>query len=195
MNDTVAITFTEDKDRMARRAKAMKQLDKLRDAAVKALEALHKGYSAEMDAIKEDGAEAPDLIPFYGAIRDAEEKLEVPGDKLHGIHDHLKYGVIPETWERDDLGAMSTSNGDRIHVTIDTMASILKDNRPAAFKWLRANKHGDLIQETVNAQTLSAFARTWMEEKGKDFPKNAFIKVETRPKANFTRGKKEGSKK
>jgi hypothetical protein len=40
--------------------------------------------------------------------------------------------------------------------------------------WLRDNGAESLIIETVNAQTLASYAKSVMEEEGKDLPHNLF---------------------
>ena len=47
-------------------------------------------------------------------------------------------------------------------------------DKVAGMGWLRDEGHGDLIQETVNASSLSAFAKSYIEETGKDLPADLF---------------------
>jgi hypothetical protein len=46
-------------------------------------------------------------------------------------------------------------------------------DKGAGFDWLRANEHGGVIQETVNAQTLGALAKE-LNEEGKELPTPTF---------------------
>jgi hypothetical protein len=165
------------------------QLRAMTAQAIKALEALRIAYSATLDAVKEDGSEATDLIQYYGSIRKAQELIGVETDKITGLSDHVKFKALPETYDRDGIRVLTDANGDRVHITVDVLASILKDNRDAAYTWLRKNNHGDIIVEYVFPGTLSAFARTLIEETGKDLPPESNIGIEMRPKANFTAGK------
>ena len=182
-------------DRRYRRDEAAREIIHKRLEAIRALSALRMAYTDEMDAIKDDGAEASDLIPFYGSIRKTLELLMVEMDKLTGLHDHLKFGAIPQTFERDDIRVFTTTQGDRVHITTDTLASILKDERDQAYSWLRQNNHGDIIVEYIFPGTLSAFAKSWMNDTGKDFPEEARLKVDFRTKAVFTAGKTSPNKK
>ena len=67
-------------------------------------------------------------------------------------------------------------------------ASIIAEKRPQAFQWLRDNGYGDIIQETVNASTLSAFAKTLLETENKELPEE-FFRVHAESQATLTRGK------
>ncbi len=166
----------------------METVDRVKTA--KAVRDLKDAYSKELDAINEDGSDAHNLIPFYGSIREAKDLLEEDMQRFTGLHDHVKYKALPDAFDAEDIRTLTTAAGDRVTITIDTLASVLKEDRPKTHQWLRQNGYGDLITEMVHPGTLSAFTRTWMEEKGKDLPTDAHIKVDFRPKANFTKGKK-----
>lgn len=180
---------TTSQERRTRREISLQMLEKRRDAALRSLDLLRSAYSAELDQIKEDGSEAPDLIPFYGSIRKTLDMIGSVTDQIVGLSDHLKYGLLPQTFERDNIKNLTAQNGDRVHITTDVLASILKDNREEAYSWLRRNNHGDIIVEYIHPSTMMAFAKSWMNDTGQDFPPDSHIRVEFRPKANFTAGK------
>ena len=46
-----------------------------------------------------------------------------------------------------------------LYLSPELFASVLKDDRPALYEWMRKNKCGDLIQDYVFPQTLTAFAK------------------------------------
>jgi hypothetical protein len=156
---------------------------------VKALALLRSAYSKALDDIKEAGSEAPDLIEYYGSLLKMEELIGVETRNIAKLINSVKYGHLPEVYDRDGIKVLTNTNGDRCHITTDVLASILAENREAAHQWLRANGHGDIIMEYVWPGTLSSFAKTQIEETGADFPPESMIGVETRPKANLTPGK------
>jgi hypothetical protein len=51
-------------------------------------------------------------------------------------------------------------------------ASIL--DKELGHRWLHDNGHGGLIIPTVNASSLSAFAKDLMENEGKELPEHIF---------------------
>lgn len=82
--------------------------------------------------------------------------------------------TVPEAFEREKTTTLNLKSGFRVSISQRFFASILKDRRDAAFAWLRKHKLGDLIQETVNAQTLSAAGRKMMEDDNKELPESLF---------------------
>jgi len=85
---------------------------------------------------------------------------------------YIKEVTLPE---RMDEEKVKTFNTDRFRVTRTTgvFASILPDQKDAAYEWLEKNELGDLIIPTVNASTLSATAKAMLEE-GKELPEDIF---------------------
>ena len=70
------------------------------------------------------------------------------------------------------------------YVVTKTSATMLDKVR--GFDWLRANGQGDIIQETVNAGTLSAFCRSLILEQGIE-PPSDIIKVSTYDTTSMTK--------
>ena len=86
------------------------------------------------------------------------------------IYKKLKEEVIPSKFE--EAGCTSiTVNGHRFTKS-ETFRASMKD-KVAGYDWLRDNYLEDLITETVNSSTLSATARTLLEE-GKELPEDVF---------------------
>lgn len=82
--------------------------------------------------------------------------------------------TVPEAFEREKITSFNLKAGFRITISQRYLASILKDRRDKAFAWLRKNRLGDLIQETVNAQTLSAAGRKLIEDENRELPESLF---------------------
>jgi hypothetical protein len=47
-------------------------------------------------------------------------------------------------------------------------------DKPLGLDWLRNSGNGSLIQETVNSNTLAAFAKNLNDEEGKELPGEIF---------------------
>jgi hypothetical protein len=60
----------------------------------------------------------------------------------------------------------------RVSLSNRWSASML--DKTAGMEWLRETGNGSLIQETVNAQTLAAFAKDLNETKGMELPADIF---------------------
>lgn len=54
--------------------------------------------------------------------------------------------------------------GQMYYLTTKTYASPVAERKAELFQWLKANGYSDLVQETVNANTLAAFVREQLEE-------------------------------
>lgn len=88
--------------------------------------------------------------------------------------ERFKKELMPEALDDSDQTNLSLRGGHQIVVTHKLYASIKAGMKEPAYEWLRANGLGDLIQETVNASTLSAAAKEEREEKNIDLPAELF---------------------
>lgn len=154
--------------------------------AVNRVNQLHQGLSKLLDAVVEEGAASSALTDLYVLVREAKERLAEATQMIGGLHDSLKFKHLPEALDREDTTSKTTESGYRITLTEVVRASIKSDRRPSAYSWLRENDLGDLIQETVNASTLAAFAKNYMREHGKDLPDNLFT-VHVQPQVSLTK--------
>lgn len=55
-------------------------------------------------------------------------------------------------------------NGQTFYVNTKTYASAVPDKKHELFAWLKNHGYGDMVTETVNANTLSAWVREQLEE-------------------------------
>jgi len=99
------------------------------------------------------------LIEVNGFYQDISE-IEKRAKKLLT---NLKQVVVPTLFEEKDVKTISMK-GYRFTVTQTYRASIQGGMKEDAFAWLRENELGDLITETVNAQTLSSAAKALLDE-------------------------------
>ncbi len=130
------------------------------------------------------------------AVESAEAALKARKRELASLSETQ----IPELMDKLGLTEFKTTTGFKLVVDEKIRASITKKNKAAAFSWLRKNGHGKLIKTkvtllpsekdlaalrkglkkldedysedpSVHASTLSAFARTELEE-GRELPES-----------------------
>lgn len=75
-------------------------------------------------------------------------------------------------------GGFTHSSGAKVHLRVEVWANIRKEVAEETYAWLKDNGHGDIIKETVNAQTLRAFAKERIED-GEPLPPGITTTMET----------------
>ena len=129
---------------------------------------------------------ASEMILLYRRIYDADEALAAAKTRLGKLKDRFKYNLIPEAFERENINTLTTSERDRVSLSHTVRASIPAANREQVYAWLRANGHESMIQQTVNASTLSAWAAAELSEM-RPLPPEIVVNPVT--SASLTRGK------
>jgi len=77
--------------------------------------------------------------------------------------------------EASGIESFKTNRG-TFYIKTNIYASILVKNRPTMFEWLRENDFGSLIQETVDARTLSSTVKGLLED-GETVPEEVNVTV------------------
>lgn len=96
------------------------------------------------------------------ALKEDKARLEERLKKLNGFIDEVDYKLTEAMAEAD---TRNFTRGDRMFfLTCKTRASAVADRKDALFEALRENGFGDLVTETVNANSLSSFVKEQMEE-------------------------------
>lgn len=103
--------------------------------------------------------------------------------RLQARFDELKNVLIPEEMEaaglvKDNKGSFTTATGARIHLRTGVFANCKAAARESFHQWLRDNNMGDLIRESVHAQTLKSFAKERLES-GEPLPDGVTAYIET----------------
>ena len=123
----------------------------------------------------------------YRQIRDMHDKIdEIKKQAYHVMNDYAMK-VLPMVFENEGVTTITLSAGYRVTIGQRLSASIVADKKPDAYNWLVHNDLGDLITETVNASSLSATARSLIEE-GRQLPDDLF-KTVVLPQVSLTRTK------
>ena len=139
---------------------------------VQAIEALYASLQKEVERVTKAGA-IPLARAFVVLHRLHERMLsdEKAFKQFKALWKQTKEITVPEAFEAAGVPSVPLEEGFRVGTSVRTLASI-KD-REAAYKWLIDNGHGDIIQETVNASTLSALAKE-LGENNIDLPETLF---------------------
>jgi len=153
----------------------------------KALIKLNIAVREAMGEIKGHGDRAAHLAQIYSKLRTAQEILTLQIKDFEAVISVVQGVLIPESFEREQLQTLTTMNGDRLTVVMKLYASVNGENKDKAYKWLRDNGHGAMIQETINASSLSAFAKAELAE-GRELPDEIFS-IFTKPSTTLTRKK------
>ncbi len=113
------------------------------------------------------------------------ERMEEAAKPYNAMLALYKGLVIPELFEAAGIPNVNLDEGFRVGVSTRILASIIPDKKDEAYQWLRDNKLGDIIGETVNASTLSATAKSLIEDQNKELPAELF-KVAHVPNTSVT---------
>jgi hypothetical protein len=116
---------------------------------------------------------ASEFAQVYINLRGIQDVINALNKQVNAVEAKMAEFTIPTCFAREKLKSFTTDNGYRVGTSKTLRASILKERREAAYKWLRANGLPDLITETVNAGTLISTAKDMLEE-GKELPEALF---------------------
>lgn len=124
-----------------------------------------------------------DLIRLMAQVRRAKDATDSAKKTLEALYGVMSNKIIPEMMRDKKIKTTTLADVGRVTVSNRTSCSML--DKEAGMEWLRANGLGDIIQETVNASTLAATAKTKIEE-GFDLPDDVF-KVSINPYVSITK--------
>jgi hypothetical protein len=112
---------------------------------------------------------APGIFTLADKLRALkEEKKALEGREkevnaeIDSVNEQMVSYMVDEELQNFDRG------GNKFYLTRKVYASAVPEKKPDLFSWLRKEGHGDMIQETVNAQTLAAFVRELLDENEDD---------------------------
>lgn len=126
------------------------------------------------------------LIRHFSQTSTAYDVLSEAKKKINDTYDRLSREIVPEAMRVAKVKTVNLDDVGRVTVSHRYSASML--DKELGMGWLRDNGHGDLIKPTVNAQTLSSFAKNLMVDEGKELPEEIF-KVGTSPFTSITKAK------
>jgi hypothetical protein len=111
------------------------------------------------------------VIKHYDKVRQITALIKESREALAGIEERLSREHVPSIMRAHNIKTTTIEGVGR--VSLGTRWSASMPDKGAGFEWLRANGHGGVIQETVNAQTLGALAKE-LNEEGFELPSPTF---------------------
>lgn len=127
------------------------------------------------------------VIRHYDHIRKAAEKIKEARKALDEIEEKFSREYVPDVMRAHEVKNITIEGVGRVQISNKYNASIA--DKPKGYQWLIDNGHGALITETVNSSTLSAFAKHFMEEEGKELSLDDGFKVSTMTYTSITKAK------
>jgi len=112
-----------------------------------------------------------EVIKHYDKLRQVTAAIKESREALEQIEMKLSREQVPEVMRAHNIKNITIEGVGR--VTLGTRWSASMPDKAAGFEWLRANEHGGVIQETVNAQTLGALAKE-LNIEGTELPAPTF---------------------
>lgn len=113
-----------------------------------------------------------DAIKHYYDVRNATEAIKSAREAIAEIEDQLSKQQIPDIMRAAGVKSVKVEGIGNVIISHRYSASML--DKDAGFKWLRDNGHDGLITETVNSSSLSAFAKSLLEDDGVEMPPEIF---------------------
>lgn len=147
----------------------LKGLNDLSEGALHALEHVRRAYANTVDMAKT--ADLPDAAKCYIVIRDTNEALGDMITELNKLRQVIQTKIVPEKFQAQNVTSFTVDNR---RVTVSALLSVTMKDKIGGKDWLRENGLGDIIQETVNAQTLSAAIRKKIEDENLEPPDDMF---------------------
>jgi hypothetical protein len=127
-----------------------------------------------------------DLITHYAELREVTEAIKKTRKALDDLEDHMSHEDVPDAFRRSSIKTVNIDNIGRVTVSHKWGCSIADGKKPESFEWLRQSGNGGIIIETVNAQTLAAFAKAEVESHGRELPSDLFTTT-LRPYTSITK--------
>ncbi len=132
--------------------------------------------TAEM--VRTDTAEAVasndhvSVIKHYDQVRKLTDQIKEAREALDEMEKKLSREQVPEVMRAHNVKTITIEGVGRVSLSNRWSCSML--DKEAGFEYLRANNAGGLIIETVNSQTLAAYAKDLSTEKGVELPADVF---------------------
>ena len=117
------------------------------------------------------GGDHVEVIKHYDKVRHVTALIKESRDALEQLEMKLSREQVPDVMRAHNIRTVTIEGVGR--VSLGTRWSASMPDKAAGFEWLRANEHGGVIQETVNAQTLGALAKE-LNNDGTELPAPTF---------------------
>ena len=126
------------------------------DCAVTRLDRLLQDIEQETQAVIQQN-DIQTAITHYAAFRDLLDALKTRTSALEKHAQSLSYQTLPTMFTNQNVKTINVVGVGR--VTINVRWNATMPDKEKGMEWLRSTGNGGLIIETVNAGTLTAFAK------------------------------------
>ena len=116
------------------------------------------GQAATYEAVNGIFTLADRLSDLRGRKRELEDSLKVINAEIERVEAEMVQEMLQEEVQSFSRG------GQLFYLSSRTWASPVPERKADLYAWLKDHGFGDLVQETVNSQTLSAWVREQTEE-------------------------------
>lgn len=123
-----------------------------------------------------------EMLSKYSELRDAHAELKALEKRLGALVKRFSENLLPERFEEEDTTSI-THGGYRFTVSQRQRCSLVNDletaqldghsGKLAGMEWLKQHGGAAIVTETVNANTLSSWAKGEMED-GRELPDDLF---------------------
>lgn len=117
----------------------------------------------ELDTVT--AATLDNLVSEMLDLKSNAEELDALLKSVRTKYDEIRQRRLPDLMQQlgmvsgDGKGSFTHASGAKVHLRLEVYAHYRKENEAEFFEWLRTNGHSGIIRETVNAQTLKAWAK------------------------------------
>jgi hypothetical protein len=144
------------------------------DLITKWVEELSEQIDILYESVVGNGSSAlTDCLVTYHTVKDAEDALSESIKGISRFLDKANKKQLPEMFEKDGSDHKKIPAIGRSFYVLNKHSGTVLD-KPRAFDWLRGRGAGDLIQETVNAGTLTNYLVDMVTKDGIDPPDDLF---------------------
>jgi hypothetical protein len=150
----------------------------MQDSTLKVLTGICSSLSEVAGWVRDETNEAVasndhiEVIKHYDKLRLVNALIKESREALEQIETRMSRENVPDVMRTHGVKTITVEGVGR--VSLGTRWSASMPDKAAGFEWLRANEHGGVIQETVNAQTLGALAKE-LNEEGHELPAPTFV--------------------
>jgi hypothetical protein len=162
------------------------------DRAHEALEVL-AAYIDERCVMIKDKTRLGNVVGAIKVMHTINQLKEAIGTRLKSpleeAYNTMRFNVVPEFMEDEEITKITVEDVGRVNITDDLR--VVVEDKAAFHEWLVENDLEDMIVDTVNAATLTAFVRNRIKEgksqDGKGLPTDKILKVTPFVRAAITK--------
>lgn len=114
----------------------------------------------------------PEICKYYRQVYEVVDVIDAQLKIAQEIKTEFSKKVMPPLFEAKEVSSISSA-GRQFILNPEIRVSIPQDKLARGVAWLRENGYGMIVKEGVNAQTLTAAIREYIQDKGQMPPEDA----------------------